>query len=70
MIRDADSLHKFENSLARAQPLDYNLNLKIFEALYDEAVSLNVFPLKNPLEGIDTTIKIARAINYVSRNPG
>jgi hypothetical protein len=70
MIRDGDSLRKFENNLARTQPPDYDSNLKIFEALYNEALALSVFPLKNPLDGIDTAIKIARAINHVPRNPG
>jgi hypothetical protein len=35
------------------------------EALYKEAVTLGVIPLKNPLEGIEVDLKIAQVINSV-----
>jgi hypothetical protein len=37
--------------------------LRIFEALYEEAKQLGVFPLKDPLEGIEVDIRLARALN-------
>jgi hypothetical protein len=32
-------------------------------ALYKEAVALGVFPPKDPLEGIEVKIKIAKVVN-------
>jgi hypothetical protein len=37
--------------------------------MYKEAVTLGVLPLKDPLEGIEIKIKIAKAINSVTTNP-
>jgi hypothetical protein len=42
---------------------DYLKSLRIFEALWNEGVSLSVLPLKDPLEGMETDIKIARILN-------
>jgi hypothetical protein len=39
--------------------------MKIFEGMYKEAVYLNIIPLKDPLDGLDVDIKIARVINSV-----
>ncbi len=39
----------------------------IVDALYKEAVTLGALPLKDPLEGIDIAIKIARVVNSVSK---
>ncbi len=48
-----------------------NLNIrqkfKIINALYEEAIALGALPLKNPLEGIDIDIRIARVVNSVSK---
>ncbi len=63
MIRRTPLLEDFENEQIRKAPPDYFKNLKIFEALYQEAVNLGVFPLKDPLEGIDVDIRLARALN-------
>jgi len=42
-------------------------NFKILEALYQEAVSLGIIPLKNLLDGVEVDIKIAKVINSVSK---
>ena len=52
------------------QPPDYKRGLKIFEALYSEAVALGILPLKNPLEGLDSVITLARNLNHVQRTSG
>jgi hypothetical protein len=33
--------------------------------MYDEARRLGVFPLKDPLEGLEVIIKMAKAVNCV-----
>jgi len=37
--------------------------MKIYEALYEEARLLGIFPLKNPLDGIESDILLARVLN-------
>jgi hypothetical protein len=63
MIRRTKRLEEFEAKLMRETPADYRANLRIVEAMYEEARLLGVFPLKDPLEGIDVDIRYARAIN-------
>jgi hypothetical protein len=67
MIKDKKYLQEFEKEIIRSKKADIANNLRIVEALYKEAVSLGVFPLKDPLEGIEVDIKIAKVINSVSK---
>ena len=63
MIKNRRVVDLFENSLVRPSIADYQRNLQIFEALYREACSLGVLPLKDPLDGIDSDIRLARIMN-------
>lgn len=63
VIRTA-ALERFELDWLR-RPVDYRRNLAIVEALRREAETLGVFRRSDPLEGIETAIHIARAINRV-----
>ncbi len=63
MIINRAEVAKFEKNLARAEKADLQKNLAIFNALYEEAVALGVFPVKDPLEGLDVVLKIARVVN-------
>ena len=45
------------------EKLNYKAALKIFEALWQEAVNLKVLPAKDPLEGIEDDVRIARILN-------
>jgi hypothetical protein len=56
-------VRSFEHEFARQEPADYRRNLRIFEALYSEARSLGVIPLKNVLDGIDADIRLAGVLN-------
>ena len=67
MVKDVPELDRFEKELMRLQKPDPVRNFKIVEALYDEAVALGAFPLKDPLDGIEVDIKIAKAVNGVSK---
>ncbi len=62
-----DKFRRFEAELSRKEKVDIKKNFRIMDALYREARALGVFPLKEPLEGIDVDIKIAKAINRVSK---
>ncbi len=63
MVRNPDLLRSFDDDQVRASPPDYFQNLKIFEALYEEARRLGALPPADPLEGIEVDIRIARALN-------
>jgi len=66
MIRN-NEFQQFEMEFVRKEKLDVIRNFQIEEALYQEAVALGILPLKNPLDGLEVAIRIARAINHVSK---
>ncbi len=63
MIRNPHVLREFEEEYARSEPVDYWRNLRIFEALYQEARALGVLPPADPLEGLEDTIAWVRKLN-------
>lgn len=65
MVKNAAMLEQFEAEFIRSQPADFHRNLAIVEALAEEAEHLGVFRRKDPLEGIETIIRVARAVNRV-----
>jgi hypothetical protein len=69
MIINRAEWEKFERQQARADKADLRKNIAIFNALHDEAVALGVFPPKDPLEGVDVVLKIARVVNHVPAAP-
>jgi len=65
MIKNKILLKQFEQELVKKSKPDYHQNMEIFEGMYKEAVYLNAIPLKDPLDGLEVDIKIARVINSV-----
>jgi transcriptional regulator with XRE-family HTH domain len=59
------ALLKFESDLLRKEKVDLVRNFQIMGALYKEAVTLGIIPLKNPLDGIEVDLKIAKVVNRV-----
>jgi len=66
MITNGRKLRSFERNLKKRTPADFLKNLALVEAMFREAVALGVFPLGDPLAGIEVDIRIARAVNRVS----
>ena len=66
MIKNAE-FQKFEMELVSKEKVDNIRNLQIVDALYNEAIALGIIPLKNPLEGLEVDIKIAKVINSASK---
>jgi len=60
---------KFEMDQIKKQDTDIARNFSIVDGLYDEAVELGIFPLENPLDGLDAILKIARVVNSVPGTP-
>ena len=63
MIQNSDLIEALNKAQIQASPPDYFQNLVLFEALYREARTLGALPLKDPLEGIETDIRLARILN-------
>ncbi len=68
MIKDERLLSEFEIEELRKERLSYKEALKIFEALWQEGVSLGVLPMKDPMEGIEDDINLARILNSCSKD--
>ena len=67
MIKNAEAVRNLENAILRKESADFSKNIRLVEALYEEAVFLGVFPPKDKLSGLDIDIKIAKVINSVSK---
>ena len=67
MIINCRKIRDFEKKLLKKEKINIKRNFLIVDALYKEAVTLGALPLKDPLEGIDIAIKIARVVNSVSK---
>ncbi|OQX78626.1 MAG: hypothetical protein B6D56_08490 [Candidatus Omnitrophica bacterium 4484_70.1] len=67
MIKNQKLLKKFETKLISSQKLSYEENLKIFESMWNFACELKIFPLENPMEGIEKDIELARILNLCSK---
>jgi hypothetical protein len=65
MVKDAELLREFEREYVRSEKLTYREALAVFEAMWREGLALGVLPLKDPLEGIEVDIRIARILNHV-----
>jgi hypothetical protein len=64
MVRDGDTLRRFEEDLIRRQPhRSFQEALKLYEAMWKEGVTLGILPLSNPLDGIEADIELARVLN-------
>lgn len=68
MIRDENQLKIWKNNYIRSQPIDVAHHFRLYEALYNEACALGLFPLKNPLEDLPVKTRLAKILN-VSTTP-
>jgi transcriptional regulator with XRE-family HTH domain len=64
-LREGSELLKFELDFLREEEVDITRNFHIVDALYNEAVTLGIIPLRNPLDGIQVDLKIAKVVNSV-----
>lgn len=63
MIKNPKLLKIFEK-----EKLSFKTSLKLFESLWKEALFLKALPLKNPLEGIEVDLRIAKILNSCLKN--
>jgi hypothetical protein len=67
MIKNSKALRQFEREITRKESVNILRNFRLVEAMHKEAMFLGVFPLKDPLSGIEVDIAIAKVVNSVSR---
>jgi hypothetical protein len=65
MIKEPGLLEEFNRDEIKREKPDYLSALRLFEGMWREGMALGVLPLKDPLEGIDVDIRIARMLNHV-----
>lgn len=63
MLKHRDLVEAFEKDQMRGARPDYHRSLRILEAMYSEALALGALPLKDPLDGIEVDIRLAKVIN-------
>jgi len=63
MVKDRVFWEAWEAQYIASEPPDFQRNLRLMNAMYEHARSLGVFPLKNPLEGLEDKIRMARMMN-------
>lgn len=63
MVTNADLVHAFQHEQIRRTPVDYKANLRIVEALCEEARLVGAWPPADPLTGIEVDLRLARALN-------
>jgi hypothetical protein len=67
MVKNPKRIAKFELEELKKESLSYTEALKFFEGLWQEGIALGVLPPKNPLDGIETDIRIARILNSCTK---
>lgn len=65
MVKNGKLLAEFNKAVTASEKPDYFEALKLFEGMWKEGLLLGVLPLKDPLEGIEVDIRIARILNHV-----
>lgn len=63
---------EWQNEFYRREPPRFETNMRLMEAMLEEAVELGVLPSREPLEGVETKIRLARVLNVsgTSRKTG
>lgn len=64
MIKNPERLQKFQTTFYKSKgPFPFIQALEIFTSMWNQGLKLGVLPPKEPLEGIETDIKIAGVLN-------
>jgi hypothetical protein len=63
MILNIKAWEDWEKAYQSKEPVDFARNLRLLDAMYEEAKALKIFPLSDPLEGLDAKIQMVKAIH-------
>ncbi len=64
MIRNPKILEIFNSAYLKRTRYSLKERIRIYEEMYIFASSLGVFSKKNPLEGIEDVLRMAKVLNY------
>jgi hypothetical protein len=67
MIKNTETLEKFEKKYIKKNNLTFEEKLRVYESLWTEALLMKTLPSKDPLEGIENDIKIASILNSLHK---
>ncbi len=67
MITNKPRLDDFYRELIKTENISHKEAMSIYDALHSEAVNLGVINSANIMEGFETTLRIARAINGLGK---
>jgi hypothetical protein len=68
LIKNPKILREFGDAFIRERgSLSYGKSLKIFEAMWEEGIRLGALPPKEPLEGIEVDIRVAKVLHSCSK---
>jgi hypothetical protein len=69
MIRDEEALRRFEEDLIKREPQrTFREALQLFDAMWQEGVTLGILSLSDPLDGIAVDIELARVLNCLKNS--
>ncbi|HIC92558.1 MAG TPA: hypothetical protein EYP21_11010 [Syntrophaceae bacterium] len=68
VIKDVKELERFERGELKKERFTYKKALKIFEAMWQEGITLGVLPPKDLMEGIEVDIRVASILNSCSKS--
>lgn len=63
MIKNVRAWEEWESNGPLSEPPDFQRNLKLLNAMAEEARLLNRFQFQDPLEGLEVRIRLARMMN-------
>jgi hypothetical protein len=67
MVKNSERLRKFELEVIKKEKRTFKKNIQLVEAMYEEALSLGIFPPKDALAGIDVDLRVAKVVNSVPK---
>ena len=68
MIKNPELLNNFEDSFMENEgKLPFDRAIKLFTSIWNEGLKFGELPSKDPLEGIDVDIIIAKVLNSCSK---
>jgi hypothetical protein len=69
MIKNPEIVKQFEDSFLMYEGrLTYDQSMKIFTSMWKEAINFGILPPKDPLEGIEVDIRVAKVLNSCLKN--
>jgi hypothetical protein len=63
MIKDPVIWERWERETQLSQPADFRRNLRLLEAMYEEARALGVMAVPPTLEGLESRLRLAMVLN-------